>query len=133
MSLGNKLRTLRESESLTMEELANKFNDKFNATVGKSMISRWESGKTIPLNTYLTYYAKYFNVTLDYLLGINIKNPIKIEKLKDENTSFKELVVMGFNGLDVSKMSDDERESYYNDLVDMMNMVTLKYQNKKKK
>lgn len=129
MNLGNKLKSLRESKDFTMEELANKFNILYDVNISKSMISRWESGKTTPINTYLTFYAKYFNVTLDYLLDINIKNPNEIPQ--DSNTSFKEMVVMGFDGLDVSKMSEEERENYKQDLLDMMNLVTLKYKDKK--
>lgn len=135
MSLGNKLKNLREKENLTMDELAAKFNKAFNANVGKSMISRWESNKTVPLNTYLTYYAKYFNVTLDYLLDIEIANPDNPTIFTTPQEAMKFLleqnVVMGFNGLDITKLSEEDQVSYANEVLNMMKLVSLKYKDKK--
>lgn len=141
MNLGDKLKYLRKDKNLTMEELCNIFNEKYNATINKSMISRWEANKTTPLNTYLTYYAKYFNVTLDYLLDIHIDNPTNPEILYLNKTfttakeamdfMLNQAVVMGFNGLDVTKLSEEEQIQYANDMLEMMKLVSLKYKGKK--
>ncbi len=34
------------------------------------MISRWENGQASPNNSYLSAYAKFFNIDLNYLAGL---------------------------------------------------------------
>lgn len=71
MELSDKLKSIRQEKNLTMDELADIFNNRFNLSVSKSMISRWENRKAEPLNTYLVAYAKVFGVSLDGLLGLS--------------------------------------------------------------
>lgn len=73
MSLGEKLKKIRLENDLSMDELAKILNDNYNLTINKSMISRWENNKAEPYNTYLSAYARQFNVDLNYLLGIENK------------------------------------------------------------
>lgn len=63
---------LRESKDLTQDELG-KIID-----ASKQSISKWENGKeTIPLYK-LNAYSNYFNVNLDYIIGLsNDKNKTK--------------------------------------------------------
>lgn len=72
MNLGQKLKSIRTDNNLTMEELKNLLNRKYDLNISKSMISRWENEKSEPLNTYLSAYAKEFDLDLNELLGINI-------------------------------------------------------------
>lgn len=137
MGLGDKLKRLRLEHGLTMEEMANRLNQ-YDLNVGKSMISRWESEKTVPLNTYLTGYAKYFKVTMDYLLDLNIENPENPEfptqfTTPEEAMNFllNQQVVMGFNGLDITKLPKNDQVEYANEVLNMMKLVSLKYKDKK--
>lgn len=52
---GKKLREIRKQHHLTMDELANELNRKFNTKISKSMISRWETGQTDPSITNVKY------------------------------------------------------------------------------
>ena len=112
MSLGEKLKRLRESKDFTMEEMCNAFNETFDVTINKSMISRWESNKATPLNTYLTYYAKYFNVTLDYLLDIDIENPdnpkFYLSPKERVIRLLGEEVVSANTGININDFNDEE-------------------------
>lgn len=68
--IGNRLKQLRLKNKLTQKELAKILN------TTQSNISSYESGKTLILTAFLYNYAKYFDVSLDYLAGrnnINIK------------------------------------------------------------
>lgn len=51
-------------------------------SVAKQTISNWESNITQPPFEIVTKLAKYFNVTTDYLLGLNQDDLDKIERLK---------------------------------------------------
>ncbi len=70
------LKKLREKAKLTQEELA-----KIVHTTNQS-ISNWELLKFMPDLDQLITLADYFNVTIDYLVGYEIKEKIVIEKDK---------------------------------------------------
>lgn len=77
MNTGERLKDLRTSKDFTMDKLAEELNNKYGLKITKSMMSRWESGKAEPTNVFATAYAKYFNVKLDYILGlIDEKEPL---------------------------------------------------------
>lgn len=61
---GERLKSLREERELSKRELAKLFN------VSHSTINRWESGLQAPNIIYLYQIAKFFNVSADYLIGI---------------------------------------------------------------
>lgn len=58
------LKELRLKKSLTQEELAKELN------FSMSVVNKWENGKKNPSVDSLKILAKYFDVTIDYLLGI---------------------------------------------------------------
>lgn len=72
-ALGDTLKKLREERKLSMDEMANELK-RYGVSPSKSMISRWENGKAEPSMEYARILAKYYNVSLDYLLGIEDKN-----------------------------------------------------------
>ena len=77
MNTGERLKDLRTSKDFTVDKLAEELNNKYGLKITKSMMSRWESGKAEPTNVFATAYAKYFNVKLDYILGlIDEKEPL---------------------------------------------------------
>ena len=59
------LKTLREEKDLTQAQLAEKLN--FNS---RTVIANWESGKRMPDIENLKILAKFFGVTIDYLVGL---------------------------------------------------------------
>lgn len=76
MKLGDKLKTIRTENNFSMEELKNILNYKYDLNISKSMISRWENNKSEPLNTYLSAYAREFNLDMNDLLDIEDKNDL---------------------------------------------------------
>lgn len=64
MIFAQNLRDLRESVGIGQVRLANDIG------VSKGIISLWENGKREPTLSYLVLLAKYFNVTIDYLVGL---------------------------------------------------------------
>lgn len=71
----NNLRKLRKSRKLTLEELANDLNRKFGTSYNKSMISKWELEQVDPYMDTVRNLSIYFDIPLDELLGIRIKDP----------------------------------------------------------
>ena len=75
MNIGKRLKELRKENALSMDSLVEKLNRKYNLNITKSMISRWENNLSEPSSKFITAYAKFFNIDLNYLAGItDIKN-----------------------------------------------------------
>lgn len=67
---GKRLKELREERDLTMDMLVLDVNQQFGIKIHKSNLSRWEKGIVDPTLQYAVYLAKYFNVSLDYMIGL---------------------------------------------------------------
>lgn len=68
MTIGERIKKLREEKNLTQMELAEKIH------VGRDTINKWENGRDIN-TTYLTILADFFCVDCDYILrGVSAEN-----------------------------------------------------------
>lgn len=73
--VGQRIKILRKSKGKTQLELAQYLN------VSKSSICNYEKGRNIPIET-LVEIANYFDVTVDYLIGINRRQISSRKKIK---------------------------------------------------
>lgn len=71
MTLGQSLKKYRVDHDLSMDMLVAEFNRRYGLKTTKSMMSRWENDLATPTNAYLAAYARYFNLDLNSLLGID--------------------------------------------------------------
>ena len=79
MEIKDRLRLLRMEHCITMDMLAYDMNQRFNINLSKGLISKWEQGKNDPSLEYACYLAQYFNVSLDYLIGLtDVRTPARI-------------------------------------------------------
>ena len=62
VAVGKKLRCLRKKRGITQDGMGNFFG------ISRQAISSWESGKSLPDIDNLIALARFFNVSLDYLL-----------------------------------------------------------------
>lgn len=68
--IAERIRTLREELFLTQSQLAEKIN------IAVSSISQYESGDRTPSDEVKIKLANFFDVSLDFLMGISdIRNP----------------------------------------------------------
>ena len=63
MSLGSRIRALREQSQLSQKEFAAKMN------IANNTLSMYENDLRVPNDTIKSKIADYFGVTIDYLLG----------------------------------------------------------------
>lgn len=68
MKFKDRLVNLRKSLNLTQGELASRLG------FSRTAISAWEIGRNEPSNEDTIKIANFFNVSVDYLLGLDIKN-----------------------------------------------------------
>lgn len=75
LDLGLRIKELREKNGWSQEELGRKVNK------SKSTVSLYESDGMVPPGDTLIELASLFNVSLDYLVGIDKNEMVSIEKL----------------------------------------------------
>ena len=62
--IGERLRILRKNKNITQTQLADILG------VKKSTVSLYETGKSDPADEFKIAIARYFNISLDYLIGV---------------------------------------------------------------
>lgn len=71
MTLGQRIKELREEKGMTQEELGKLVN------VSKASFSKYEANAIEPNTITIIFLANFFNVSLDYLYGrTNYRKPI---------------------------------------------------------
>lgn len=75
VDFGNALKTLRLRENMTQAQLAQKLS------LTKSVISAYETGLRLPSYDVLIQIAQIFNVSTDYLLGLERKHELDLSGL----------------------------------------------------
>ena len=78
VDFGNTLKTLRLRKNMTQAQLAQKLG------LTKSVISAYETGLRLPSYDILIHIARIYNVSTDYLLGIEQKQEIDLSDLSQE-------------------------------------------------
>ena len=86
MEFNEKLQQLRTREHLTQEELAQKLY------VSRAAISKWESGRGYPSIDSLKIIAKYFNITIDELIGSEEIISLAEQDKKDTKKKYTALI-----------------------------------------
>lgn len=84
--LGKRLKELRQQRELTMDMVVYDVANTYHIEFTKGNLSRWENGINCPSLIYAACLAKYFNVSLDYLIGnTDVKTPVDLlaHKKKD--------------------------------------------------
>lgn len=98
---GNRLKELRIEKSLTQAQLAKFLN------ISPSSIGMYEKNRRIPDTETLKRFAKYFNVSVDYLIGkSNIKESAE-DILKDKNNT---IALHNANGIDEELPDEAKKE-----------------------
>lgn len=112
IELKNILKGLREQKQVSMDKMCEDLNCLYNVTLAKSTISKWENGKAEPSLAYARILTKYFDVTLDYLLGLEKEELYNFNTLSKLETSLLE----NFNRL--NKLGKEKLLEYSNDLIE---------------
>ena len=128
MDTGKKLKDLRNSKDLTMDALVEQLNKNYNLNITKSMMSRWENNLSEPSNKFIAAYAKFFNIDLNYLVGItDIKTPLRKEN-RDNKDNF-----ITFYRVDTRDMTEKEKEEFREEMERYADYIKERFKTKKEK
>jgi transcriptional regulator with XRE-family HTH domain len=128
-TFGERLRRVRREQFIRQKQLATHLN------IAVSTLSQYENDKRHPNFDILSQISKYFNVSTDYLLGIN--NNEKSNLMKDiesvdeqlEGLSYQELInkITG-NLVAMSRHKDTKSLQILHNLYDSINSIGIEYQ-----
>ena len=76
--IGNRIKETREKNGMTQSALSKKLG------ISRSAVNAWEMGISVPSAQYLVELSKLFNVSTDYLLGLDEREMIDVSFLSDE-------------------------------------------------
>ncbi len=77
----DKIKILREKCGITQSSLAKKLG------ITRSSVNAWEMGLSIPSTQYIVELALIFNVSTDYLLGLEKTSTVSVNGLTDREIS----------------------------------------------
>ena len=83
------LRELRKAKNISQQKLANIIG------VSRSTIAMWETGASQPDNDMLLTLSKFFNVSIDYLLGNEQKKELPSEAIPVDVNNFIKIPILG--------------------------------------
>lgn len=83
--IAERIKNLREQKDMTQTALAKRLN------ITRSSVNAWEMGISIPSTQYIVELAEIFDVSTDYLLGVNHSATVSVAGLTEEDV----LVVHG--------------------------------------
>ncbi|MBR2375867.1 MAG: helix-turn-helix transcriptional regulator [Clostridia bacterium] len=86
-TLNENIKYLRTQSGMNQVEFAKKMS------VTKQCVSNWENDNVLPSIEMLVRIAKFFNVSTDYLLGIEAKETIDVQGLTADEISHIRLLV----------------------------------------
>lgn len=68
-TIGKRIKELRKARGLNQEALTAALNQRFNTSITRPMISKWETDRDYPRTDFITNLGLFFNVSMDYLVG----------------------------------------------------------------
>ena len=77
--IADRIKFLREQQKMTQTELAKRLS------ITRSSVNAWEIGISVPSTQYIVELAEIFQVSTDYLLGVNSTAVIPAAGLSEED------------------------------------------------
>lgn len=109
---GKRLKELREKNSFSMDKLIELYNEKYDAKMNKSTLSRYENGLQDPIYTVVVNLADFFNVTVDYISGGNNDTITKEEIGTPYNPTVHEIPILGQISAGLPLYAEEHIEGY---------------------
>jgi len=85
--IADRIKILREQQNKTQSDLARQLG------ISRSSVNAWEMGISTPSTQYIVELASIFNVSTDYLLGVNTTATISVAGLSDKDIELLNTIV----------------------------------------
>lgn len=127
---GKNIRYLRHKNNISQEELSEMLGYKSFTTIQK-----WESEVTEPTLSTLISLSRIFKISIDILVNMDLQSISNKRLFPDYFKSPQEAVdflinqnvIIEFNGLNITKLSEDEQLKYTDEVLNQIKLVSYKY------
>ena len=86
--VADRIKKLREQHNITQSELAKQLG------ITRSSVNAWEMGISVPSTQYIVELAHMFNVSVDFLLGVDATASINVSGLSDDDIELINSIVL---------------------------------------
>ena len=77
--VADRIKVLREQKGFTQSELSRRLG------ITRSSVNAWEMGISVPSTQYVVELAEIFNVSTDYLLGVDTTATVSVSGLNEDD------------------------------------------------
>ena len=95
IATAERIKTLRENFGLSQAELAGRLD------ITRSSVNAWEMGISVPSTQSLVQLAQIFDISTDYLLGLDVAFAIRTDGLSDNDIQLVHSIVQRLKNGDV--------------------------------
>lgn len=86
--IADRIKSLRENQNKTQSELAKQLG------ITRSSVNAWEMGISVPSTQYVVELAHIFNVSTDYLLGVDTTSSISVAGLSEKDVEIINTLIL---------------------------------------
>lgn len=86
--IADRIKALREQQNKTQSQLAKELG------ITRSSVNAWEMGISVPSTQYIVELAYIFNVSTDYLLGVDLTSSISVAGLSDKDVELIRSIIL---------------------------------------
>lgn len=77
--VADRIKALREQKGFTQTDLSKQLG------ITRSSVNAWEMGISVPSTQYVVELASIFNVSTDYLLGVDTTSTVSVSGLTEDD------------------------------------------------
>ncbi len=111
-NFGDKLKECRKAKNLTLEELAFKYNRRFDGGMSKGTLSKYENNKQEPLVSVVTNLTELLDISSDYLLGRSDNPNLDMDSASCGNDNIYQIPVFNSVSAGFGRIADSTPDDY---------------------
>ncbi|MBQ7766598.1 MAG: helix-turn-helix transcriptional regulator [Lachnospiraceae bacterium] len=86
--VADRIKALREQQNITQSALAKQLG------ITRSSVNAWELGISVPSTQYIVELAHIFNISTDYLLGVDSTSSINVSGLSEKDIELINSIIL---------------------------------------
>lgn len=111
-NFGDKLKECRKAKNLTLEELAFRYNRRFDGGMSKGTLSKYENNKQEPLVSVVTNLTELLDISSDYLLGRSDNPNLDLDTTSYGNDNIYQIPVFNSVSAGFGRLADSSPDDY---------------------
>ena len=86
--IADRIKALREQQNITQSALAKQLG------ITRSSVNAWELGISVPSTQYIVELAHIFNISTDYLLGVDTTSSVNVSGLTEKDIELVNSIIL---------------------------------------